>query len=181
MESKLKGLNILIVDDEPDILSVLEEEIKDVCPKCRVIKAETYEWAVNLLNSTPYDLVILDIMGVRGFDLLEQAVRLKYKVIMLTAHALSPENLRKAIEMGARAYLPKEQIGAIIPFLEDVLSQEPLPTWRRLFEKLGGFFNRRFGSDWQEKDDKFWKEFNEKLKTDGKSYVETPSQKLGFY
>ena len=181
MESKLKGLNILIVDDEPDILSVLEEEIKDACPNCRVIKAETYEWAVNLLNSTPYDLVILDIMGVRGFDLLEQAVRLKYKVIMLTAHALSPENLRKAIEMGARAYLPKEQIGAIIPFLEDVLSQEPLPTWRRLFEKLGDFFNRRFGSDWQEKDDKFWKEFNEKLKTDGKSYVETPSQKLGFY
>lgn len=181
MESKLKGLNILIVDDEPDILSVLEEEIKDVCPNCRVIKAETYEWAVNLLNSTPYDLVILDIMGVRGFDLLEQAVRLKYKVIMLTAHALSPENLRKAIEMGARSYLPKEQIGAIIPFLEDVLSQEPLPTWQRLFEKLGGFFNRRFGSDWQEKDDKFWKEFNEKLKTDGKSYVETPSQKLGFY
>ena len=181
MESKLKGLNILIVDDEPDILSVLEEEIKDACPNCRVIKAETYEWAVNLLNSTPYDLVILDIMGVRGFDLLEQAVRLKYKVIMLTAHALSPENLRKAIEMGARSYLPKEQIGAIIPFLEDVLSQEPLPTWRRLFEKLGGFFNRRFGSDWQQKDDKFWKEFNEKLKTDGKSYVETPSQKLGFY
>ena len=181
MESKLKGLNILIVDDEPDILSVLEEEIKDVCPNCRVIKAETYEWAVNLLNSTPYDLVILDIMGVRGFDLLEQAVGLKYKVIMLTAHALSPENLRKAIEMGARSYLPKEQIGAIIPFLEDVLSQEPLPTWRRLFEKLGDFFNRRFGSDWQEKDDKFWKEFNEKLKTDGKSYVETPSQKLGFY
>ena len=66
MESKLQGINLLIVDDEPDILSVLEEEIKDACPNCRVIKAETYEWAMDLLNSTPYDLVILDIMGVRA-------------------------------------------------------------------------------------------------------------------
>jgi hypothetical protein len=45
LESKLNGLIILLVDDEPDILSVLEEEIKDACPSCRVVKAETYEWA----------------------------------------------------------------------------------------------------------------------------------------
>jgi DNA-binding response OmpR family regulator len=47
-----------------------------------VIKAETYEWARDLLNSTPYDLVILDIMGVRGFDLLTQAVNLNYGVLL---------------------------------------------------------------------------------------------------
>ncbi len=181
MESKLHNLNILIVDDEPDILSVLEEEIKDACPNCRVIKAENYEWAMNLLNSTPYDLVILDIMGVRGFDLLEKSVSLKYRVVMLTAHALSADNLKKAVQMGARAYLPKEKIGEIVPFLEDVLSHDPLTAWRRVFDKLGDFFNRRFGKDWQKKDDEFWQEFSKKLKTDGSSYVETPSQKLGFY
>jgi DNA-binding NarL/FixJ family response regulator len=177
----MQGLNILIVDDEPDILSILEEEISEACPNCRIIKAETYDWARRLLESTPLDLVILDIMGVRGFDLLAQAVNLKFKVVMLTAHALSPESLRKAIAMGARAYLPKEQLGDIVPFLEDVLAQEPLTTWRRLFERLGDYFSRRFGSEWQQEDEPFWKEFNEKLKTDGVSYVETPSQKLGFY
>jgi DNA-binding NarL/FixJ family response regulator len=181
MEGKMQGLNILIVDDEPDILSILEEEIAEACPRCRIIRAESYEWARDLLDSTPLDLVILDIMGVRGFDLLAQAVGLHFKVVMLTAHALTPEALRRAIEMGARAYLPKEQIGNIVPFLEDVLAQEPLPGWRRLFEKLGDFFNRRFGTGWQQQDEPFWKEFNEKLKTDGVSYVETPSQKLGFY
>jgi DNA-binding response OmpR family regulator len=153
LESKLHDLIILLVDDEPDILSVLEEEIKDACSNCRVVKAETYEWARDLMNSTPYDLVLLDIMGVRGFDLLEQAVRLKYKVVMLTAHALSPETIRRAFEMGARSYLPKEQIGHLIPFLEDVLTQDHLSTWRRLFEKLGDFFNKRFGSGWQQEDD----------------------------
>jgi DNA-binding response OmpR family regulator len=162
MESKLRDKNILIVDDEPDILSLLEEEIGEACPTCRVVKAETYEWAVNLLNSTPYDLVILDIMGVRGFDLLTLAVRLDYPVVMLTAHALSPESLKKAIQLGARAYLPKDKIGEIVSFLEDVLAQEPISGWRRLFERLGDFFNRRFGPDWQKSDEHFWKEFKKK-------------------
>ena len=100
---------------------------------------------------------------------------------MLTAHALTPEAFKKAIKLGARSYLPKEKIGEIVPFLEDVLPYEPLPGWRRLMDQLGNYFNHRFGSDWQREDPPFWKEFNEKLKTDGASYVETPSQKLGFY
>jgi DNA-binding response OmpR family regulator len=162
MESHLRNKNILIVDDEPDILSLLEEEISEAAPNCRVIKAESYEWAVDLLNSTPYDLVILDIMGVRGFDLLTQAVGLNYRVVMLTAHALSPETLKKAIDLGARAYLPKDKIGEIVPFLEDVLSHEPLSGWRRLFDRLGDYFSRRFGPDWQKSDKPFWNEFNKK-------------------
>ena len=149
MNSKLWDKSILIVDDEPDILSLVEEEIGEACPNCRVVKAETYELAVDLLNSTPYDLVILDIMGVRGFDLLTLAVRLNYRVVMLTAHALSPEALKKAIEQGARAYLPKDEIGRIVPFLEDVLAHEPISGWRRLFERLGDYFSRHFGPDWQ--------------------------------
>jgi CheY-like chemotaxis protein len=181
MDSKLRDKNILIVDDEPDILSLLEEEIKAACSNCRLVKAETYEWALDLLNSTPYDLVILDIMGVRGFELLALAVRHNYPVVMLTAHSLFPETLKKAIELGARAYLPKEKIGEIVPFLEDVLAHEPIAGWRRLFDRLGDFFNRRFGPGWQQQDPDFWEEFNEKLKTDGTSFVETPSQKLGFY
>ena len=162
MDYKLRDKNILLVDDEPDILSLVEEEIKDACPNCRVIKAETYEWAVDLLNSSPYDIVILDIMGVRGFDLLARAVKLNYPVVMLTAHAFSPEFLKKAIEQGARAYLPKEKISEIVPFIEDVLAHEPITGWQRLFGRLGGFFNRRFGSNWQIKDESFWEKYNEK-------------------
>ena len=64
---------------------------------------------------------------------------------MLTAYALSPEALRQSIEMGARAYLPKEKLGEIAPFLEDVLTYENLPVWGRLLQNLGGFFNSRWG------------------------------------
>ena len=161
-ESVLDGKRILAVDDEPDVLTVLEEEILDAAPKCRVDKATTYQEAVERMISWTYDVVILDIMGVRGFDLLEMAVSRNFPVVMLTAHALTPEALKRSFEMKARAYLPKEKLGEIVPFLEDVLRYEYLPGWKLLFEKLKGFFTGRWGENWQKTDEKFWKEFEEK-------------------
>jgi CheY-like chemotaxis protein len=151
MDSILNGKRILAVDDEPDVLTVLEEEIAGSCSNCTVEKATTYQEAVEKMVSWTYDLVILDIMGVRGFDLLEMAVQRNFPVAMLTAHALSVEALKKSIEMKARAYLPKEKLGEVVPFLEDALKLEYLPAWKRLFEKLKGFFDQRFGIGWEEK------------------------------
>ena len=163
VESILKGKTILAVDDEPDVLTVLEEEIKEVYPGGIVDKATTYKEASERLASWTYDLVILDIMGVRGFDLLKSAVFRQFPVVMLTAHALNPEALRQSIELGARAYLPKEKIGEIVPFLEDVLRYENLLGWARLLQNLGGFFNSRWGKNWKRIDEKFWKDFDEKI------------------
>jgi len=161
--SFLKGKTILVVDDEPDVLTVLEEEIKEAYPDAIVDKAITYKEASERLASWTYDLVILDIMGVRGFDLLKNAVLRQFPVVMLTAHALSPEALKQSIELGARAYLPKEKIGEIVPFLEDVLRYENLPGWARLLQNLGGFFSSRWGENWKRTDQKFWKDFDEKI------------------
>jgi CheY-like chemotaxis protein len=161
-ESILNGKRILVVDDEPDVLILVEEEIMDEAPESKVDKATSYVEAVEKMASWTYDLVILDIMGVRGFDLLSLAVNRNFPVAMLTAHALSPEALKQSIEMGARAYLPKEKLGEIVPFLKDMLSYEYLAGWKRLLGKLGGFFNARFGPNWQKTQDRFWKEFEEK-------------------
>ena len=161
-ESILNGKRILAVDDELDILSVLEEEILQAAPKCQFDKAGSYEEAVEKMASWTYDMVVLDIMGVRGFDLLELAVNRNFPVAMLTAHALTPEALKRSFEMKARAYLPKEKLGEIVPFLEDVLTYEYLPGWKRLLKKLEGFFNGRWGDYWQKSEAKFWKEFDEK-------------------
>jgi len=162
-ESILNGKKILAVDDEPDVLTVLEEEITEVCPDCKFDKAVNYEAAVRMMKLNRYDLVILDIMGVRGFELLDAAVRYKLPVAMLTAHALTPEALKRSIEMMDRVYLPKEKMGEIVPFLEYVLKYEYLTGWNALFKQLKGFFNERWGKDWQKADAGFWKEFNTKL------------------
>lgn len=135
-ESILNGKRILMVDDEPDVLKVLEEEIQAACPNCTIDKATTYESAAQLLSSNEYDVVILDIMGVRGFDLLDIAVKRDFLVAMLTAHALTPEALKKSYDMRARAFLPKEKMGEIVPFLEDILQYDFENGWKRLRQKL---------------------------------------------
>ena len=157
--SILSGKKILAVDDEPDVLMVLEEEIMAACPDCKFEKANTYEKAVELIKSNFYDVVILDIMGVRGFDLLALSVSRNLRVAMLTAHAFTPEALKRSFDMKARAYLPKEKLGEIIPFLEDVLNYDYLPGWKRLFEKLKGFFDTKFESDWEKRTGLNWKEW----------------------
>ncbi|MGD2125655.1 MAG: response regulator [Desulfobacteraceae bacterium] len=156
-DSVLNHKRILAVDDEPDVLASLEELLEEV-EGLVFDKATDYDLGYHHLRSWSYDLVILDIMGVRGFDLLNAAVHLGFPAVMLTAHALSVEALKRSIEMGARAYIPKEKMAEIVPFLEDVLTLEHRPGWRRLFEKLGGFFNATFGPDWQKDEKAFWEE-----------------------
>jgi CheY-like chemotaxis protein len=63
----LEGKKILIVDDEPDVLETLEEFLT----MCIVSKAATFDAAKNLLETRDFDLAILDIMGVKGYELLD--------------------------------------------------------------------------------------------------------------
>jgi DNA-binding response OmpR family regulator len=104
-----EGKTILAVDDEPDVLDILGEELEDYSVDFE--RASTYEDAIQKMSSLTYDLALLDIIGVRGFELLEYATQKKIPVVMLTAHALSPQSLKKSIELGARTYLPKDQLG----------------------------------------------------------------------
>ena len=157
-ESPLKNKVILVVDDEPDILKTIEEELD----MCLVHKATDYEAAIQYLLSYTYDAVVLDIMGVNGFELLKAAVSRDFPTVMLTAHSLSPESLKKSIKLGALSFLPKEKISELRPLLEYVVSGSGKTAWKKLFERLGGYFNRRFGPDWKEKD-KFFKEFEQEL------------------
>jgi DNA-binding NtrC family response regulator len=150
-ESILNNKKLLIVDDEHDILSIVEEEILEVCPDTKIDKVTSYEAAAELLTSKKYDLVVLDIMGVRGFDLLKIALERKFKVTMLTAHALNPEALKKAHHMGAMAYLPKDKIGELVPFLEHTLQHDHKSAWKHLIEKLEDYYTEKFQSaDWKD-------------------------------
>ena len=159
-ESILEGKKVLAVDDEPDVLMLLKEEVLEACPNCVFETATTYEEACKLLQTQAYDLVILDIMGVRGFELLELAVGRNFRVAMLTAHALTIEALKRSFEMKARSYLPKDKLGEVVPFLEDVLQNEYLPGWRKLFEKMKTFFDTKFESDWEKKTGLPWREWH---------------------
>ncbi len=168
-ESVLKGKRLLAVDDEPDVLAVLRDELEN--HGASLDTSLNYEGAIQLLSSYTYDLVILDIMGVRGFELLAFTVTRNFPVVMLTAHALNPESLKKSVELGARAYIPKDEMDQIIPFLEDVLTLSYESAWRVVFEKLGGIFGKHFGPDWRKSEQDFWDEFERKLTVDKATIV----------
>ena len=63
----LENKKVLVVDDEPDILETLEELLY----MCSVDTAVTFEDALSLLKNNTYDVAVLDIMGVKGYDLLK--------------------------------------------------------------------------------------------------------------
>ena len=158
-DNLLRDKAILLVDDEPDVL----ETVGEILDMSQIQKATDYDTAIQYLSGYTYDVVILDIMGVNGFELLKTAVSRGFPTVMLTAHALSPESLKKSIKLGAVSFLPKEKIPELPSFIEDVVMGGGKPVWQKLFDRLGSYFNKRFGPDWKEQD-KFFKEFEEELK-----------------
>ena len=157
-ESFLREKHVLAVDDEDDIL----ETIVEILDESYVDTAQDYQTASDKIKQRRYDLAILDIMGVNGLQLLEEAVRRGIPTVMLTAHAISPETLMESIQKGAISYLPKERLVDLDEMLNALLQAyyRGEPPWKLLFDKLGNYFNKRFGPDWKEKDREFWSEFS---------------------
>ena len=170
-ENILQGKRMLAVDDEPDVLDVLSEDLDRHGVKLDT--ALSYEIGIQLLTSFTYDLVILDIMGVRGFELLQFAASRNMPVVMLTAHALSPDALKKSIELGARAYLPKDDLDRIAPFLEDVLTLSYESTWKKILPRLARLFGKRFGPEWRQSEKEFWDQFEKDLEMKSATIIES--------
>jgi len=158
----LKGKKVLAVDDEPDIL----DSLKEILDNCDVQTATTFESAKDLLENGRFDAAILDIMGVRGFDLLDIATAKKIPALMLTAHGLNPDNLVGAIRLGAKSYIPKDRINEIDLYLQEVLlaTEKGVEKPGGWFARLSSFFDERFGEGWKNKDKKFWREFDKTYK-----------------
>ena len=158
----LRGQKVLIVDDERDVLDVLTELLRT----CMVDRAFSFEEAKELLESKYYDIAVLDIMGVKGFELLEIADRRNIPALMLTAHALNKESLKKSAEQGASYYVPKDEIGNIDVFVADVIEarDKKKNPWLRWYERLGNFFDKKFsGPNWREEHKEFWEKKIETL------------------
>ena len=155
----LMGKRLLIVDDERDIL----ETLTDLLELCKIDPASSFEEAKKFLEQYEYDLVVLDIMGVKGFDLLEIANKRNIPALMLTAHSLNLESLSKSMSQGAAYFVPKEKITEIATYVADVLEakESNKNPWTRWLDRLASFFDITFtGPNWREQE----KDFLEKIK-----------------
>ena len=143
-KSYFEGKKILAVDDEKDILETIEEELE----MADVDMAFNYQTASEKISQNKYDLAILDIMGVDGLKLLDEAVEKKIPAVMLTAHAMNYEALMLSIRKGAISFLPKEKLADFVRLLDILLSAHDSgkSTWEILFDELGNYFDKKFGA-----------------------------------
>lgn len=170
-DNYLKGMHILAVDDEPDIL----ESIEDVLDESQVDMAGSYDEASKKIKETEYDLAILDIMGVDGLRLLEEAVERGIPSVMLTAHGLSQETLEMSVNKGALSYMPKDAMADMAGFLNEMFAEinKGDSPWQLLFKRLGGFFVKAFGPTWDGKSQEFWDEMERRHKK-SKGHIAKP-------
>ena len=143
----LEGKRILIVDDEPDVLDTLE----DLLPMCKITKASTFEQARDLLEDRYFDMAILDIMGVHGYKLLEICNQKRVIGVMLTAYAMTPEDINRSYENGAASFVPKEKMSQITTYLADIYEakEKGKSVWWRWYDRLADYCEKKFGPDWQ--------------------------------
>ncbi len=104
----MDDLSVMIVDDEEDFLETLVKRLekRDV----KVIGAKSGEEALELLQESPVDVVVLDVKmpGMDGIEALKEIKRRHplVEVVLLTGHA-STEVAIKGMELGAFDYLMK--------------------------------------------------------------------------
>jgi DNA-binding NtrC family response regulator len=147
-QSLLDEKKLLAVDDEPDVLEV----IKEAFPSSIVMTAQDFDSGLKLINENIFDLVILDIMGVNGFELLKACRDRHLPAAMLTSKAINVESLNQAIREGAVSFLPKEELHRLPEVVAEILGEleEGRSHWSKLFERLGSFFENRLGTSWKD-------------------------------
>ena len=97
---------ILIAEDETPIANLLQTALEGAGYRC--VRAADGAAAADKLESTPFDLVLLDIMLPRadGYEVLEYCKSLEVPVIFLTAKG-SLQDRVKGLKLGAEDYITK--------------------------------------------------------------------------
>lgn len=133
-EKIIAGKYVLIVDDEQDILDTLVE----LLDMCKLDTASTFIEAEKLLKENPYDITVLDIMGVNGYELLKIANRQNIPAVMLTAKPQTNDSLNHLAEEGAAYYAPKDMMHELDIFLADVFQaiDQGKSSWDKMLERV---------------------------------------------
>ena len=136
----MEKLKVLVVDDEPGIRSGINRILRNYSVgfpfmeedfQFDLIDAETGEKAIEIIESSPVDIILLDnkLPGINGIDVLEYINKQKYdvQVMMITSYA-SLDLAVKATNIGAYNFIPK-------PFTPDELKTAMEGITKHLFLK----------------------------------------------
>ncbi len=114
-------INILVVDDEEPIANLIHETLS--CAGYTCYCAYDGKSAADMIESSTYDLVLLDVMlpEINGFELIEYIKQYNIPVIFLTAKADVKDRIR-GLRLGAEDYIVKPfDTGELVARIEVVL------------------------------------------------------------
>lgn len=146
-------VNILLVDDVADNLSMLEAILER--PDYRLVTAESGEEALDKVNQHDFAVIMLDVMmpGMSGFDV-AQAIRTSGRnattpIIFITAYARERPSIARGFSLGAADYLTKPidvlQVRAKVDVFVEIFK-----TNRLLREKRSEHYDRHFDESFLE-------------------------------
>jgi DNA-binding NtrC family response regulator len=113
------------------------------------------------LNSKRFDIAILDIVGVDGYELLAMANKKNVIAVILTNNALSIDDTVESFKKGAALFVPKEKMIEIETYLNDIFEarKKGEHMWWRWMDRFESFYEDRFGPDWKTQSPSFPKDF----------------------
>ncbi len=126
--------HVVIVDDDPEILSLLKDIIREY--GCRVTALDLGDAAYRVLQAGGVDLLITDLMmpDINGFELLAKAqdVQPDLPVLVITS-SQSVQDAVRALKQGALDYLQKPfQVDELLHTIEKALEMGRLRRESRL-------------------------------------------------
>ena len=103
-------LEVLIVDDNPGDLRLIEECVRSSHTPLNVSLSSDGEEALELLDRTQPDLILLDLRlpKLDGHEVLRRMKVHDYRpVIVIMSSSRNPDDIDRAFEAGASDYMPK--------------------------------------------------------------------------
>ena len=99
---------VLVIEDDLDIAELISIHLKDLF--CEVTHADRGDLGFKLASTTPYDLIVLDLMlpGMSGMDICQELRKSGFSmpILMLTAKSEEMDRV-DGLETGADVYMTK--------------------------------------------------------------------------
>lgn len=131
MEVQLQNLinkKIVVVDDEPEMLEILEKQLSHV--GCKVFVSGGGIESIDMIREQRPDLVILDVMmpKINGLEIKEKLneneLTSDIPVIFLTVRDLTADKV-KGLKLGAAAYITKPfEIEELVEHISSILKEK---------------------------------------------------------
>jgi len=131
-----------VADEDLNFLVRLEDEISHRCPGCQFDKVTTFEDGHQLMLLLTYDLVISDPLSTFGSKLMDLAGDRNIPVLALSNNGASPRVAARFDKVRIPRVISKNGVKSIVPVIEEIISLETEPQWKRVLRKMGTLLNR---------------------------------------